>query len=329
MHIRTNQDMNHAILYGMRYVPEDVDLIVGIPRSGLLAAMLFSLSLNRPVTDLQGLLEGRVLSTGKRPVHRAGTDPVADARRILVVDDCISQGTEMDRARALLQEAGLSDKATFLAVYSFPQNPHKADIVLEVVPRPMVFQWSCMHSPNLAEFCVDIDGILCADPTKTEDDDGPGYRRFLREAKPLFTPAVEIGWLVTCRLEKYRPETEEWLARHGVRYRHLEMMDHASRIERETAGRHAEYKAEVYRRSGAKLFIESSEGLAKKIADLTDKPVLCFTTDALHYKRPASQRIDVLEQKLRYHFRRLRRAPERLRRMAQQVRPGGQTSLKP
>lgn len=314
MHIRTNEDLNRAILYGMQKIPEDVDLIVGIPRSGLLAAILFSLYLNKPVTDLQGLLEGRVLSTGKRPVKTGRGNPISEARRILIVDDCVSQGTEMDRARALVRKAGLYDKAIFLAVYSFPENPHKADIVLEVTPRPLVHQWSVMHSRSLAEFCVDIDGILCADPTPDQDDDGRRYRKFLHEARPLFTPVVEIGWLVTCRLEKYRPETEDWLARHGIRYRHLEMMNHVSRAERQAAGRHAEYKAEFYQRSGATLFIESSPGLAERIAQLTDKPVLCFNTNTL-YKRPASQRIDVLHQKLQYQMRRLRRAPQKLRRL--------------
>lgn len=315
MYIRTNEDMNRAILHGMREVPQDVDLIVGIPRSGLLAAMLFSLYLNKPVTDLDGLLEGRVLSTGKRPVKAGESDRIASARRILVVDDCISQGTEMDKARARIAEAGLSDRVIFLAVYSFPENPHKADIVLEVVPRPMVFQWGIMHSKMLEQCCVDIDGILCADTVGNQDDDGVRYRSFLRDTKPLFTPVVEIGWLVTCRLEKYRPETEEWLERHGVRYRHLMMMDHATKEEKERIGRHAEYKAEVYERSGAILFIESNEGLARKIADLTSKPALSFMTNALFQQKP-SEKLDVLHQKLRHHSRRLRRAPGKARRLA-------------
>lgn len=315
MYVRTNEDMNRAILHGMREVPQDVDLIVGIPRSGLLAAMLFSLYLNKPVTDLDGLLQGRVLSTGKRPLHKGAANPIDDARRILVVDDCISQGTEMDKARAKIKEAGLDDRVLFLAVYSFPENPHKADIVLEVVPRPMTFQWSCMHSPNLANFCVDIDGILCADPTEAQDDDGRNYRAFLRDAKPLFTPVVEIGWLVTCRLEKYRAETEDWLARHGVRYRHLVMMDYDSRTAREADKRHAEYKAKVYEETGAQLFIESNPGLADQIAARTGRPVLSFSTNTL-YRLPASQRLDVLQQRSYRLIRRLRRAPEKLRRMA-------------
>ena len=312
MHIRTNEDMNRAVLFGMRHVPTDVDLIVGIPRSGLLAAMLFSLYLNKPVTDFEGLLEGRVLSTGKRPVNRQGHDPIKDARRILVVDDCISQGLEMDRARKRIEEAGLTDKTTFLSVYSFPEFPHKADIVIEIIPRPMILQWSFMHSQSLANYCVDIDGILCADPLPEEDDDGPRYRKFLKETVPLFTPVNEIGWLVTCRLEKYRPETEDWLKRHGITYRNLVMMDHATLEEREKVGRHAEYKAEVYMDTNAEIFIESNPGLAKKIEAISKRPVLSFITDEL-YRRSPSQKIDILYNKLQFQMRRVKRMRARLR----------------
>lgn len=314
MHFRTNEDMNRAILYGLRHVPPDVDLIVGIPRSGLLAAMFFSLYLNKPVTDFAGLAERRLLATGKRPL-RAGEGNVFDsARRILVVDDCVSQGTEMDKARARVAELGLADRCTFLAVYSFPEHPEKADIVLETIPRPMAFQWSCMHSRNLASFCVEIDGLLCADATTAEDDDGANYLRFLENARPLFTPVVEIGWLVTCRLEKYRPQTEAWLARHGIRYRNLVMMDHPTREAREAADRHAEYKARVYTESGAELFIESNSDLARKIAERTGKPVLSFETNALVHPR-ASDRLDILQQRAQWWLRRLRRAPGKARKL--------------
>lgn len=314
MHVRTNEDMNRAILYGLRKIPRDVDLVVGIPRSGLLAGMLFSLYLNVPVTDLQGLAEGRVISTGKRPVKGSPKEIISEARKILVVDDSVASGRQMERARALVDEAGLTDKAIFLAIYCTPENLDKVDIFLEVVPWPRRFQWNIMHTAYLKECCVDIDGILCADPTPEQNDDGPRYRDFLRTAAPLFTPVNKIGWLVTNRLEKYRPETEDWMARHGITYENLMMMDYPSQEERRRAKRDAEHKAEIYIKAGAPLFIESSPGLAEKIASITNKPVLCFETHELY--NPASLRIDVLHQKLWHQMQRIRRAPAKLFRFA-------------
>lgn len=63
---------------------------------------------------------------------------------------------------------------------------------------------------------MDIDGVLCADPTPEENDDGEKYRHFLLNTPPLFIPKVTIGTLVTSRLEKYRPETEAWLQKNHV-----------------------------------------------------------------------------------------------------------------
>jgi uncharacterized HAD superfamily protein len=313
VHYRSVDDMNRVVMAGLARLPRasDIDLVVGIPRSGLLAANLLALYLNRPLTDLAGLAERRVLSTGKRFVPGKENDPFAGSGRILVVDDCISQGTELRRARSFVADLGLLDRALFVCVFGFPERAHEADVVFEVVPRPMCFEWSCMHTRELANHCVDIDGILCLDPTREQDDDGPRYRRFLRDAPPVFTPSVEIGHLVTCRLERYREETEDWLARHGIRYRNLVMMPHASKAVREQAGDHAEFKARAYLASGASLFLESSPGLARKIAELTGKPVVCLGS-GLIARRPFAERLDVLDNRVRFWIRRLRRAPAKL-----------------
>lgn len=313
--IRTVEDMNRAIMFGLRNVPRDVDLVVGIPRSGLLAANLISLYLNLPLTDLKGLSERRLLATGKRFVPNNDGSVFETARKILVVDDCISMGTELDKARRSVQEAGFSEKSIFFCVYGFPERPHKADIVLEVIPRPMAFQWSCMHSDILSECCVDIDGVLCADAEPNEDDDGANYLSFLENATPLFIPTTEIGWLVTCRLEKYREQTERWMAKHGIRYRHLVMMDYPDKETRERERQHAVYKAETYINSGARLFIESDAGLGRAIEEKSGLPVLCLDTGALRGRR-ASDIIDVYRNRLAWYRRRLRRAPRKIRTLA-------------
>lgn len=318
INVRTVEDMNRAIMFGLRRIPRDVDLVVGIPRSGLLAANLLSLYLNVPLTDLRGLSERRLLATGKRFVPNNDLSVFDSARKILVVDDCISQGTEIERARKAVDEAGFTEKSTFFCVYGFPEFPDKADIVLEIVPRPMAFQWSCMHSDILSECCVDIDGVLCADAEPDQDDDGSNYLSFLENATPLFIPTTEIGWLVTCRLEKYREHTERWMEKHGIRYRNLVMMDYPDKEAREKDRRHAAYKAEAYLASGAGLFIESDAGLSRVIEEKSGLPVLCIDSGSLRGRR-ASDVIDVYRDRLRWYGRRLRRAPRKIIRLAANV----------
>jgi uncharacterized HAD superfamily protein len=83
---------------------------------------------------------------------------------------------------------------------------------------------------------------------------------------------------VTARLEKYRSLTEEWLAANGVEYGELIMMDYPDMAARRAANAYASFKAEVYRRTSAVLFVESSPILAAEIARLAGKSVFCLET---------------------------------------------------
>ena len=311
MHYRTVDDMSQVILRNISKIPADVDLVVGIPRSGLLAATMIALYLNRPLADLHGLSEGRLLANGKRTIRGSGKAAVSDARRILVVDDCVSQGTELKRAKDLIGQLGLSGRSTFLTVFSFPEHPDLADITLSVIPRPMCFQWSFMHTPELEMYCLDIDGVVCRDATGEEDDDGVNYRKFLRDATPLFVPTARVGSLVTARLEKYRSQTEEWLDRNGVMYNNLVMLDLSDKAARRGNGIVADFKAQVYRESGSLLFIESSPGLAAEIAERAHLPVMCMTTNRI-IGNPEIDTLLIPVQKARYFLRRIKRVPGKI-----------------
>jgi hypothetical protein len=54
------------------------------------------------------------------------------------------------------------------------------------------------------------------------------------------------------------------------------------------AGAYATFKADVYRRTGAKLFIESSPRLTEQIAELSGQPVFCTATREMVYPGAAS-----------------------------------------
>ncbi|TIT90581.1 MAG: phosphoribosyltransferase, partial [Mesorhizobium sp.] len=73
----------------------------------------------------------------------------------------------------------------YAAVFGLLSQHNETDIVFEVVPHPRMFQWNFMHHVFLEQCCVDIDGVLCLDPTADENDDGPAYEKFLTEARPL------------------------------------------------------------------------------------------------------------------------------------------------
>ncbi|MFX1264154.1 MAG: glycosyltransferase [Promethearchaeota archaeon] len=276
--------MNRDIKALVPKLPADLDLIVGIPRSGLLAASLLALYLNLPITDIDGLCEKRVLETGLYRKFGKVFD-FSRCKKVLVIDDSINSGATIEKAKSAIQHANLPYKIYYTAIYVTSTSQEFVDFWCEVVDQPRYFEWNVMHHPNLKRSCVDLDGILCRDPTESENDDGDKYRSFLVSAEPLIIPSVEIGWIVTCRLEKYRHLTEEWLKKHGIRYTNLAMMDLPDKKTRLDLGKHALFKAEVYKSSHTILFIESSPVQAQEIAARSGKDVLCLNPSSIAANR--------------------------------------------
>ncbi|WP_206430506.1 phosphoribosyltransferase family protein [Sphingomonas sp. ABOLG] len=311
VHYRSIDDLNRTIQTSVGLLPRDIDLVVGIPRSGLLAANLISLALNLPLADLDGFLEGRILSAGSTR-RRPGFDRAADQfKRVLIVDDSILSGAAMREAREKIARAGQSHRCIFCTVYGPEEDVVDVDFVMERVPRPRVFQWNFMNHKVLERACLDIDGVLCFDPTRDENDDGPNYVEFLTNARPLMVPGRRVAHLVTSRLERYRPETEAWLAARGIEYGKLWMLDVPTAEERRRRGAHGAFKAQVYAGLDAQLFIESEERQAIEIARLSGKPVLSIESHTVI--QPDAH----LE-----HAERLRRRASRLRERMSSERHG-------
>ncbi len=306
MNFRTVGQMSTCIARNLDKVPQDVDIIVGIPRSGSLAANILALHLNRPMTDVQGLLEGRLMHGGRRLRGDLPDDP-RQCRKILVIDDSILSGRSMEKVQEQLEGTSIQAEIVYAVVYGAARSRDLVDICFELCEPPRMFEWNYMHHPFIEEACVDIDGVLCIDPSNHENDDGPRYREFLSTAKPLYIPSRKVFALVTSRLEKYRKETEEWLARNGVEFEHLYMLDLPNGEARRKCNCHAKFKADMYLQTGARIFIESSRRQAAEISRLTRRPVICVDhcelVDSSVLSRSTHKAKSILK-KLRYKVKR-------------------------
>jgi len=203
---------------------------------------------------------------------------LSETRNVLVVDDSVNTGESIQRVRNRIVAADLPHHVQYAAVYIQPHRAHLVDHHCEVLNQPRVFEWNVLHTSGLDSFCLDLDGVLCFDPTSRDNDDGEEYLRFLDSAEPLLKPTARVGWIVTSRLEKYRDATERWLDRSGVEYGDLIMMDYPDATTRRTLLARTAFKAETYRRTGAMLFLESSLQQSFEIANLAGGDVLCIST---------------------------------------------------
>lgn len=261
------------------------DYVVGVPRSGTLVATMLGVHMHVDVVTLDAHVSGAIpwLQREDRVRSRVKTMPDLTGRhvRILVVDDSASTGGSISQARKLV---GSRDPEIhqYGVVYYAPeadrssfQHGHRE------VAFPRLFEWNWLHHSMMQKACFDIDGVICNDPAPGVDDDGPAYREFIANAVPKFIPRCRVLALVSCRLEKYRGLTEQWLAAHGVRYQQLIMMQYATKAERVRAGNHGGFKAEIARQLRPALFVESSRKQAVEISK--EVPVLC-TDDMTMYQ---------------------------------------------
>jgi uncharacterized HAD superfamily protein/adenine/guanine phosphoribosyltransferase-like PRPP-binding protein len=269
--------LSQDIRAGIWQIPDDVDLIVGIPRSGMLPAYLIGLYVNRLVADLEAFLANERLGHGQTRVVGVALERPQDAKHVLLVDDSVATGASIENARSRVAAAGFSGSLTTCAAIVSPEQKGQVDIFFREMPRPRLFEWNALHHSTIATSCVDLDGVLCVDPSEEDNDDGIRYLEFIRTATPLFRPTHTIGHIVSARLERYRLATEEWLKKSKIEYGQLHLLDLPNKEERKRLRAHVSHKAAVYRSTGSRMFYESDAAQAKEISQLAAKPVLCIS----------------------------------------------------
>lgn len=268
INFRSVDDMNKLIKAKLHTIP-NVDCIIGVPRSGMLPATLIALYLGKPLISIEQLG-----SQSNQFTNRISLNNLV-IKKALVVDDSCFSGNAMNKVREYLKPYN-NIQFIYSAIYVTSASINKIDLYFDIVEQWRVWEWNIMDHLILESSCVDLDGILCVDPTYEQNDDGDIYLDFLCNATPKFIPTHKIKAIVTCRLEKYRMETELWLKKHNVKYNKLYMMNLPTMFDRQRLGHYGEYKGRVYNQTGASLFIESNPKEAEEINLFTGKPVYCL-----------------------------------------------------
>lgn len=248
-------------------LPDDVNRIVGVPRSGMIAASIVATHLHLPLWELsEG--EFRRLGNGSRG-FRDGPG------RTVVIDDTVYGGGAMARAKQFPCTQG----CLFAATYIRPDKIGVVDFFARVLgARSHLLEWNFWnnHGILLGGVATDFDGILCEEPTAPDADEGPGLERYgewLSNARPKMLPRCQsVRLIVTGRLERWRTETEKWLARWGVRCDRLVMYPADRASQRGDVGA---WKGGYYRDSKTGFFVESDPAQAGRIFEVSGKQVIC------------------------------------------------------
>lgn len=246
------------------------DVVVGIPKSGIVPAVAMANILGLPFTTLYSAVRGDVPEHGFRTVRAF---PGWSEARILIVDDSVNNGNEVQRVKEIIKKSRLN--AHIMAVYATTQGTKFVDSYVEILKHPRIFEWNLLNHSLSKQACFDMDGVLCVDPSANDKKNEDNYLNFLENAKPLFIPKKNIGYIVTSRLERYRKMTEIWLEKYGVLYDSLIMMQHFDAETRQKYSLHAIFKSEIFKKTNTLYFVESSYSQAIVIARLAQKPCFC------------------------------------------------------
>ncbi|MBY8082155.1 hypothetical protein KW484_13400 [Vibrio fluvialis] len=283
MNFKTISDVSNLIDSKLHvFLEKKYDLIVGIPRSGLLVGSIVSLKLNLPIVSFQEFMNNSAVKVGITRNSKVSLSLAHDAKKVLLIDDSYNSGRSMEKILKELSEINLDNIEIDTAViYTSQKKMDDVDFFLEYVPQPRAFEWNLFHSKVVNKILFDIDGVVCVDPTDKENDDGNEYKKFLLTAKPKHIPSHQVKGFVTSRLERYRPETTKWLSDNGIEFQSLIMSNHESAEQRKKANDHGYHKGIIYKDSDAILFIESDSKQAREISKISGKNVYCIDENKL------------------------------------------------
>ncbi len=257
-------------------LPANTSLVIGVARSGLSVASLVAMLLHRPLAIVRQS-SNDLIDGGKG--WRLTGNTTCDGP-VVVIDDTVLTGNSFKHVMPIVRRR--YPQAIAAAVYVNPTARLKPDLWVRDLPWPHLLEWNLWNSIISPHCATDLDGVLCHECPPQEDDDGQRYEQFVKTVQPLYlTRRVTIPMIVTARIEKYRPPTEEWLRRYGVSYDELVMGPWKSKAERDRSDV-ALWKAEHYRRFLQRrhalkppLFIESCSRQAARIAQAAGGFVLC------------------------------------------------------
>jgi len=278
------EDLSDVVRQNAWKIPADVDLIVGVPRSGMIPALMLAELLNKRCADLDAFIEGREMSCGNRQQFMSA----GKTEKVLVIDDTLYSGAAMRKTRERLAPLEDKYKILYACVYAEGKKAKNAvDIYLYDIWRPgekmWLYEWNVLHHyPKKTEVSMwDVDGLVCKNPP--DDRNTSAYEAYLPNAIPIIVPTTKVGAFVTYRLEKYRGVTEEWLKNHGIEYGELVMFNAPDRDTRNGTMSPAKYKARLYKAATwAQIFYESDADQAERIFQRTGKPVFCYENGKMY-----------------------------------------------
>ena len=254
--------------------PARYDLIIGVPRSGMLVATIIALKTGKGLTTPELFKEGKFWHSNQVEDRLAWEN----VKHVLLVDDSVDTGGSMSKAMDAIRSSGHDTRVTKAALIVHEDATSKVDLYHKILGHPRVFEWNILHR-KIASYwghgvlAVDIDGVLCSECLPGIEQEDSRYVEWINSARPYLIPSFEIDSIITNRPEKFRQATENWLRDHNVKYKELHMWNSPDKSDRN--GQLSRHKIEELLRLKPDMYWESNWDQAQEIWTATKIPTLC------------------------------------------------------
>lgn len=261
--------------------------VIGVPRSGMVPAGIISEYLNIGLCSLNEFLEHQLesfLNHGKRFLNNINSEK----KRILVVEDTCFSGHSLMETKNKLEQFKDKYEFVFMSVYLEGKCAYYfPDLYLRDIRNDIgffsgivLYEWNILHHHYQENVIYDLDGVIVLDPPDERDTES--YVKYIYNPIPLFIPSTECELSIcTYRLRIYYDITVKSLKKIGLKSPKIYMYNADKYEDRKTPP--YEYKSIVYcNDESKKLFVESDDFQARKIYEITKKPVYCVSTNKMY-----------------------------------------------
>lgn len=159
---RSVNDMDFLIRTNCYQVANCIDFIVGVPKSGLLAATILATQLNIPMLSCEAILSKCSVNQNindkswKKKIHYEPNGQY----RVLLIDDSTNEGTVIRKLKEEMLNANEKLVIQTLAIYATTRAMNKVDLFFELLEQPRVFEWNLLHNKILERTMIPASLVL-------------------------------------------------------------------------------------------------------------------------------------------------------------------------
>jgi len=163
-------------------LPPDVKGVLGISRKGMVVASILATKLFLKLGEVYSFPTNGYF-TSNSDLHQK---PTCESGPILVVDDGVGSGKTISDAMKFLCEKLPNERFISVAAVAIEGNVNYVDYLGTKI-NPLMLQEA--EFPNVSaasSWMMDMDGVVCEDPTEFENDDEKKWSEHFASVKPLY-----------------------------------------------------------------------------------------------------------------------------------------------